>query len=110
MFEQAWQQTRDANCEPEAPVSISTLDLPVSHWTSVPLDNGLLNHILLLFWTWDTFINRVIDRTMFEESMKTLGWTIQRPDGLVFCSPFLVNCLLAVGCVSTSRIHSARTF
>lgn len=73
--------------------------LPISRWTAVSTDEKLLNHLLLLFWTWDTPVNRVIDRTLFEDALKDMDPSDQ--EVLRFCSPFLVNALLALACVST---------
>jgi hypothetical protein len=102
VFEEAWSNTRDMFADPTLSVRIASLDLPVSRWTSVPIDNGTLNHILLLFWTWDMIGNRVIDRTMFEEDMRNLDFESTHQDELRFCSPFLVNAILALSCVSTA--------
>lgn len=55
---------------------------------------------MLLFWTWDTVCNRIIDRTIFEEDLKNFDPTTpSAPSELRFCSPFLVNAVLAVSCV-----------
>lgn len=80
-------------------VQTVTFDLPVSKWTSVPLPNDLLNHILLLFWTRDMIGNRVLDRVMFEEDMTKLDPATTPNGELFFCSSFLVNAMLAFSCV-----------
>ena len=55
---------------------------------------------MLLFWTWDTVCNRIIDRMIFEEDLKNLDPTTPSAlSELRFCSPFLVNAVLAVSCV-----------
>jgi hypothetical protein len=46
--------------------------------------------------------NRVIDRTMFEEDMRNLDLESTHQDELRSCSPFLVNAILALSCVSTA--------
>lgn len=102
MFEETWLNSRDMFAEPDAFIRTASYDLPVSQWTAVPLDNDLLNHILLLFWTWDMLGNRIIDRTMFEEDMRTLDPSANHDGELVFCSPLLINALLALSCVSKS--------
>ncbi|RKK79041.1 hypothetical protein BFJ71_g16347 [Fusarium oxysporum] len=85
-------------------VDLPGYTLPISRWTTVSNDDTLLSHLLLLFWTWDTIGNRVIDRTMFEEDLKTLNPnTPNQPNELRFCSPFFVNALLAVSCVYTTN-------
>jgi hypothetical protein len=88
---------------PDIFLEISSLHLPVSRWTSVPLHNDLLNHLLLLFWTWDMIGNRAIDRTMFEEDMKSQDPDSSQSDDFCFCSPLLVNAMLALSCVRIIR-------
>ncbi|XPS79748.1 hypothetical protein M3J09_011720 [Ascochyta lentis] len=84
-------------------VYLASSALPVSRWTTVSSDEKLLNHLLLLFWTWDMIVNRVVDRTLFEEDLRTLDPSKQ--ESTHFCSPFLVNALLALACLYTT--HSA---
>ncbi|PHH80039.1 hypothetical protein CDD80_3028 [Ophiocordyceps camponoti-rufipedis] len=84
-------------------VRISTDDLPLSRWTSVPIDNDTLNHILRLFWTWDMIGNRVIDRAMFERDVKNLDPAKSQRGQLCFCSSFMVNALLALSCHCSTR-------
>lgn len=76
--------------------------LPVSRWTTVSKDDKFLSHLLLLFWTWDTTVNRVLDRTIFEEDLKSLD-PISIQEGLPFCSPFLVNAILALACLYSTN-------
>lgn len=99
-LEDSWQSTRDMNADQGFFVDLSTYTLPVARWTSVPVSEELLNHLLLLFWTWDTMVNRVIDRDMFERDMRSLDPNSARPPEIAFCTPFLVNALLALACVS----------
>ncbi|KAH6613171.1 hypothetical protein C7974DRAFT_380888 [Boeremia exigua] len=49
----------------------------------------------------DTLVNRVIDRTFFEDALKYMDPSDQV--GLRFCSPFLVNALLALACLYTTQ-------
>ncbi|RGP79070.1 nitrogen assimilation transcription factor nit-4 [Fusarium longipes] len=99
ILEEAWQDTQRRPSE-HMFIGIPGYILPLSRWTSAHQDNNLLSHLLLLFWTWDTVCNRVIDRTIFEEDLKNLDpMTTGAPSEIRFCSPFLVNALLAVGCL-----------
>lgn len=98
IFEELWQEPRDVYGKDSTILYPTSSALPISRWTSVSTDDKLLNHLLLLFWTWDTTANRVVDRTLFEDGLKFLDPSDQR--GLQFCSPFLVNALLALACVS----------
>ncbi|KAF5625723.1 pathway-specific regulatory nit-4 [Fusarium sp. NRRL 52700] len=78
--------------------------LPFSRWTSVIQDDKFLSHLLLLFWTWGTSCNRIIDRTIFEDDLKNLDPTTPgAPSALRFCSQFLVNAVLAVSCLYTTN-------
>ncbi|RKK26441.1 hypothetical protein BFJ67_g16650 [Fusarium oxysporum f. sp. cepae] len=103
IFEEAFRGTRDTFSSSDLFVRLSSLQLPISRWTTVSLSNELLNHIMLLFWTWDSRANRVLDRKMFEEDLQNLDPTSVSNGALRFCSPFLVNALLAVGRLYTTN-------
>lgn len=99
MFEEAWRDNQQRHSE-DVFVDIPGYTLPLSRWTKAYQDDKLLSHLMLLFWAWDTVCNRIIDRTIFEEDLKNLDpTTTGAPSELRFCSPFLVNALLAVSCV-----------
>lgn len=99
IFEETWRDTQRRPSD-DVFVDLPGYTLPISRWTSANQDDKLLNHLLLLFWAWDTVCNRIIDRTIFEEDLKKLDpKTTSAPWELRFCSPFLVNALLAVSCV-----------
>ncbi|SPJ78507.1 related to pathway-specific regulatory protein nit-4 [Fusarium torulosum] len=99
VFEKSWRDTQHRYAEDSMFVDLPGYTLPLSRWTTISDDDRLLSHLLLLFWTWDTICSRVIDRTMFEEDLKA----INHPNELRFCSPFLVNALLAVSCLYTTN-------
>ncbi|KAM0541694.1 hypothetical protein ACHAO7_010361 [Fusarium culmorum] len=104
VFEKSWRDTQHRYAEDSMFVDLPGYTLPLSRWTTISDDDRLLSHLLLLFWTWDTICSRVIDRTMFEEDLKALNpHTINHPNELRFCSPFLVNALLAVSCLYTTN-------
>jgi hypothetical protein len=52
--------------------------------------------------------NRIIDRSMFEMDMKQLDPATVHLEELCFCSPFLVNALLAYSCIRASKSDSLR--
>ena len=58
-----------------------------------------MNHLMALFWTWDYGVQATLFRPLFEEDLLKEPQVSSR-DGHTFCSPFLVNVLLALGCVS----------
>ncbi|KAF4456745.1 hypothetical protein F53441_1181 [Fusarium austroafricanum] len=100
-FEEPW---RDAQSEGSPFADISGYTLPLSRWTNVMQDDKFLSHLFLLFWTWDTACNRIIDRTILEEDLKYRDpTTLGSPSELRFCSPFLVNALLAVSCLHSTN-------
>ncbi|PHH83235.1 hypothetical protein CDD82_2846 [Ophiocordyceps australis] len=103
VFEKAWQNTRDIYTETDILIPIPSEDLPISKWTAVPVNDKILNHILRLFWTWDTTGNRIIDRTMFESDLTTRDPGEKRKGELCFCSSFLVNAILALSCFYTTN-------
>ena len=80
-------------------VDVPSQNLPLSRWTEASNDNRLMNHLLRMFWTWDNIVEKCFYRPIFEEDVTTLD---PRPgeDRGRFCSRFLVNALLAAGCVS----------
>ncbi|KJZ78743.1 hypothetical protein HIM_02134 [Hirsutella minnesotensis 3608] len=86
-------------------VNLPTKQLPISKWTKVSSDNRLLNHLMNLFWTWDSTLSRMVDRDVFLEDLKS-GADNDAEDGLEraeFCSPFMVNALLAVASMYTKQ-------
>ncbi|KAG5774276.1 hypothetical protein H9Q72_000344 [Fusarium xylarioides] len=101
LFEEAWREPQRRASDDSTSIDPQGHILPFSRWTNVIQDDKFLSHLLLLFWTWDTSCNRVIDRTIFEDDLKNLDPTTPGvPSALRFCSPFLVNAILAVSCVS----------
>jgi hypothetical protein len=110
VFEEPWKETQYRYAEDRVFIDLPGHTLPISRWTTVSNDDKLLSHLLMLFWTWDTICSRVIiDRTILEEDLKSLdpsspSWS--PPAMLLFCSPFLINALLAVSCVSIIPVLS----
>jgi hypothetical protein len=99
IFEKTWRDTQHTYAEDNILVDIPGYTLPLSRWTTISSDDKPLSYLLLLYWTCDTVCSRVIDRTIFEEDLKSLAPPSSQPHALCFCSPFLVNALLAVSCL-----------
>ena len=99
IFEKTWRDTQHTYAEDNILVDIPGYTLPLSRWTTISSDDKPLSYLLLLYWTCDTVCSRVIDRTIFEEDLKSLDPPSSQPHALCFCSPFLVNALLAVSCL-----------
>ncbi|KAJ3532496.1 hypothetical protein NM208_g8413 [Fusarium decemcellulare] len=108
VFEQTWRNTQHMYVGDNVFIDLPGYTLPLSKWTSVLNNDRLLGHLLLLFWTWDTICNRILDRTMFETDLKALDPSVAaRPHELRFCSPFLVNALLALYTTNQSTFDVA---
>ncbi|KAM3549913.1 hypothetical protein ARSEF4850_008606 [Beauveria asiatica] len=89
--------------DPSLFVDVPGHDLPLSNWTSVSTDDRRMNHLLNLFFTWDNTVERIIYRPILEENVRRLRRGHQGDNGdntdSDFCSPFLVNSLLALSCL-----------
>jgi hypothetical protein len=69
--------------------------VPAKPWTSVTDDDDLVSHLISLYMTWDYPFYAFIDRETFIVHMKNGNLHSD------FCTPFLVNAMLANACVST---------
>ncbi|CAG1963325.1 unnamed protein product [Fusarium graminearum] len=72
IFEEPWKETQYRYAEDRVFIDLPGYTFPISRWTTVSNDDKLLSHLLMLFWTWDTSRNRIIDRTILEEDLKYL--------------------------------------
>ncbi|KAA8649311.1 hypothetical protein EYZ11_007050 [Aspergillus tanneri] len=61
-------------------------------WTSVTHDNDFVSHLVSLYFSWDHLVLNWIDRDLFIRDMQSGMLNSQ------FCSPLLVNSVLAVAC------------
>ncbi|KAL4807269.1 hypothetical protein BDV18DRAFT_115137 [Aspergillus unguis] len=66
--------------------------VPAWPWTTLTDDSNYVSHLLSLYFTWNHPVQKWIDRDLFIRDMQSGD-----PDSL-YCSPFLVNALLAVAC------------
>ena len=60
-----------------------------------------MTHLYTLFWTWDSNAQPSVFRPMFEADLIEADPVNPSQDRHTFCSPFLANALLALGCVCT---------
>lgn len=72
--------------------------VPAKPWTSVTDDDDLISHLVSLYMTWDYPFFAFFDRKTFLENMQKGNLNSD------FCSPFLVNALLANACVRSLLI------
>jgi hypothetical protein len=73
--------------------------VPAKPWTNVTDDDDLVSHLVSLYMTWDYPFHAFFDRKSFLEDMQKGNLNSD------FCSPFLVNALLANACVGTNLIY-----
>ncbi|KAL4757596.1 Zn(II)2Cys6 transcription factor [Aspergillus foveolatus] len=65
---------------------------PACPWTTVTDDSGLVSHLISLYFTWNHLFFNWIDRDLFLRDLNS--GNADSP----FCSPFLVNAILADAC------------
>lgn len=68
--------------------------VPAKPWTTVTDDDEIVSHLVSLYFTWDYPFYAFLDSEVFIKHM-TVG-----DIDTEFCTPFLVNALLANACVS----------
>lgn len=73
---------------------VPPVEVPASPWTTVTDDDAFVSHLVSLYFTWDYPFFSFLDLNAFVKHMRS------RDVGSEFCSPFLVNALLAHACVS----------
>ncbi|KAH8646316.1 fungal-specific transcription factor [Xylariales sp. PMI_506] len=102
MFERLFMvDPRDNYVNEDIFVNVSARSLPLSRWTTVPANDQLMNHLLNMFFTWDTVVERAVYRPIFEEDVVYKNPKSANQEPGTFCTPFLVNALLAVSCLYT---------
>jgi hypothetical protein len=65
-----------------------------SPWTNATNDDDFVSHLLSVFFTWHHGCYPCLEQDLFIRDMQTMNLSAQ------FCSPFLVNTILLVACVS----------
>lgn len=96
---QKWSESHKkamvARPDPKELSDMVLFTVPARPWTSVTADNEFVSHLISLWFTWfHPFLN-FIDRDLFIRDMKSGDIESE------FCSPFLVNIILASACVSS---------
>ncbi|CAL5869594.1 uncharacterized protein PFLUO_LOCUS3824 [Penicillium psychrofluorescens] len=67
--------------------------VPAQPWTKVTNDSQLVSHLISLYLTWDHPCSQLIDQDVFLKHIKAKDLTSE------FCTPLLVNSLLAMASV-----------
>ncbi|RMJ28952.1 Transcription factor [Aspergillus sp. HF37] len=71
---------------------VTLFKVPAKPWTSLTSDDDLVSHLLSLWFTWQQQGLHCIDRDLLVRDMQSADLNSN------FCSPFLVNILLAEAC------------
>jgi hypothetical protein len=91
----------------QAVISIAALTneplmaVPASPWTGATDDDAAVSHLLSVYFTWHHCAYPALDREIFVRNMQSRDLSSQ------YCSPLLVNAILAIACVSPEA-HSTR--
>lgn len=74
--------------------NIPVVEVPAHPWTTATDDDGLVSFLISLWLTWNHPFSNWIDRDLFIRDMRS------KDTSSTFCSPFLVNSILAKASVS----------
>ncbi|KAE8348840.1 hypothetical protein BDV28DRAFT_152443 [Aspergillus coremiiformis] len=74
--------------------------VPAKPWTTVTEDADLVSHLVSLYFTWDFPFHVFLDRDVFLRDMARSDLKSE------FCSPFLVNALLANACYFSDYLEA----
>ncbi|KAI3402280.1 hypothetical protein diail_210 [Diaporthe ilicicola] len=89
----------DPHDMPTEPESLSLLpnEDPVTSWSDVTKDRHLVVHLMNMYWNWHYPYFTTISRKLFwRDFLKGKPRTL--PRATIYCSPLLVNAMLALGC------------
>lgn len=92
-FEQMGSRTRRRILDAQRASVEPLFRVPAAPWTTVTVDDDHVSHLILLWFTWVHPFYNWIDRDLFLRDMQS-GKLDSK-----FCSPFLVNAILADACV-----------
>ena len=83
----------------EAPV----IRVPAKPWTDVTGDAEFISHLITIYFTWDHHWPTLFDKDLFIAQMRSLE------ADTTYCTPLLVNAILAFACVSSFGVHNVDT-
>ncbi|CCX08251.1 Similar to Nitrogen assimilation transcription factor nit-4; acc. no. P28349 [Pyronema omphalodes CBS 100304] len=76
-------------------------DFPISSWTNVTHDRDLISHLMNLYFTYHYPFFTTLSKAPFLRDFHR-GPQEPKPGHIVYCTPLLVNIMLALGCHFTS--------
>lgn len=94
MMNEAWEslQSGTGGINPDLINDIPILNITAAPWVTITDNNELVSHLMSLYLTWDHPVWHLFDFDIFIDAMKNGDST--------YCSPVLVNAILAEACVS----------
>jgi hypothetical protein len=96
-------RTKSRNRLRQAAISIASLTdnppirVPASPWTRITVDDNAVSHLVSIYFTWHHHHFPSLDRDLFVKHMKSKELSSQ------YCSPLLVNSILATASVGMRR-------
>ncbi|SPQ23579.1 855aaf97-c8d4-4039-9beb-82a4d6245f35 [Thermothielavioides terrestris] len=91
----------DAPDEPESKSVVLSSEDPTISWTDVTKDPQLIVHLINMYFTWHYPYFATLSKSLFYRDFLK-GKPRTQPRSTVYCSPLLVNAMLALGCHFTS--------
>ncbi|KAK6346057.1 hypothetical protein TWF730_010391 [Orbilia blumenaviensis] len=79
-------------------VQISIPDVPSQPWTTVTTNDEFVSHLIQLYFTWEAPIYDFVEKALFISDMRSGD-----PKNSRYCSPLLVNSMLAAACRYSDR-------
>ncbi|KAK6331800.1 hypothetical protein TWF718_002342 [Orbilia javanica] len=79
-------------------VQISITDVPSQPWTTVTTNDEFVSHLIQLYFTWEAPVYDMVEKSLFIAEMRSGDPTSSR-----YCSPLLVNAMLATACRYSDR-------
>ena len=75
---------------------------PIASWTDVTSDVRLIIHLMNMYFTWHYSYFTTVSRSLFWRDFKQGKPSQEKRRKTVYCTPLLVNAMLALGCHFTS--------
>ncbi|KAI9727901.1 MAG: hypothetical protein M1828_005306 [Chrysothrix sp. TS-e1954] len=79
----------------------------ITSWTRVTSDRDLIVHLLNMYFTWHYTFFTTLSKSLFYRDFNLGKTAAEKHRGNIYCTPLLVNVMLALGCHFTSH-RSAR--
>lgn len=91
-------QTDAVNAGPSPADQQLTTDNSVSSWTQVTNDSGLITHLINVYFNYHLTYFTVLSKRLFFRDFLQGRASISSRNSTTYCSPLLVNAMLALGC------------